>query len=67
MKESFVNPCMSIRRRDPYDMSLAEIDRELAVYDKLPQDQRTPRMIDRINELERAQRQVRTGKSLLWR
>lgn len=51
-------------RRDPGGMTLAEIERELSSLDKIPIEQRTPNMIDRINRLAHAQKKVRFGR--LW-
>ncbi len=56
-----------IARRDPYDMTLAQIERELAAFDQTPIAQRTPAMVDRAHQLRLAERQVHSGKSQLWR
>lgn len=60
MRDTTMNSC--INRPDPNDMTLAQIEGELSSYEKIPYDQRTPRMADRINQLVLARRKVRLGR-----
>lgn len=57
-----IHPCTE--RRDPSDMTLAQIEQELAALDKIPIERQTPNMVDRINRLRYAQKKVRYGR--LW-